>query len=63
MKLEVTNMTCGHCKMTIEKALNQNGFDKVEIDLSKRTVEVDLKGRSEQEVVDVIEAKGYDVKL
>lgn len=63
MKVEVTNMTCGHCKMTIEKALNQNGFDKVEIDLATKIVDIDLKGRNEQEVLDIIAAKGYDIKL
>jgi len=62
MKVEVTNMTCGHCKMTIEKALNSNGFEEINIDLLKRTVEVDLKDRSEQEVIEIIENSGYDVK-
>ena len=62
MKLEVTNMTCGHCKMTIEKALKENGFNDVEINLDDRTVEVDLAGKSEELVRSVIEAKGYEIK-
>lgn len=62
MKLEVTNMTCGHCKMTIEKALKENGFDKVEINLDTKTVEVDLQGQPEKVVTDIIEAKGYEIK-
>ncbi len=63
MKVNVTNMTCGHCEMTIRKALNENGFDNVEIDLLTKTVEVDLKGKSEKEVIDIIESKGYDVEV
>lgn len=61
MKVNVTNMTCGHCEMTIRKALNENGFDKVKIDLLTKTVEVDLLDKSEQEVISIIESKGYDV--
>ncbi len=62
MKLTVTNMTCGHCKMTIEKALQQNGFSDVEIDLESKTVEVNLQGKTEQEVREIITAKGYEIK-
>ncbi len=61
MKVTVSNMTCGHCKMNIENALKENGFNNVEIDLDNKTVEVELNGKSEEEVVQVIEAKGYDV--
>lgn len=63
MKVNVTNMTCGHCEMTIKKALNENGFDKVEIDLLTKTVEVELKDKTEKQVIEIIESKGYDVKL
>jgi Cu+-exporting ATPase len=63
MKVKVTNMTCGHCKMTIENALKANGFDKVEIDLDNRMVEVDLNGKAESDVVEIIESKGYEVQL
>lgn len=62
MKLTVTNMTCGHCKMTIEKALKENGFDSVEINLEDKSVEVDLGSKSEQDVRQIIEAKGYEIK-
>ncbi len=62
LKLEVTNMTCGHCKMTIEKALHENGFDQVEINLDTKTVNVDLNGKTEEEVRNIITAKGYEIK-
>ena len=63
MKVNVTDMTCGHCETTIKKALGENGFDNVEVNLDDRTVELDLKGREVNEVVTIIESKGYTVKL
>jgi len=62
LKLEVTNMTCGHCKMTIEKALKENGFTDVNIDLESKMVDVELNGKSEEEVRNIITAKGYEIK-
>jgi Cu+-exporting ATPase len=61
MKLTVTNMTCGHCKATVEKALHEKGFKNVEVNLDQQIVEFDLNGLSEQEAREAIEAKGYDV--
>jgi len=62
MKFTVSNMSCGHCKMAIEKALAENGFGEVNVDLDSKTVDVDLNGKTEQEARDVITAKGYDVE-
>ena len=62
MKLEVTNMTCNHCKMTIENTLKANGFANVNIDLESKTVEFDLNGKTEELARTSIEAKGYEVK-
>ena len=63
MKVEVTNMTCGHCKMNIENALKANGFDNVNIDLDSKMVEVELGSKSQSDVVEIIESKGYEVEL
>lgn len=62
MKITVTNMTCGHCKMTIEKALKENGFGEAVIDLDVKSVEFDLHGKTLEEAVNVITAKGYEVE-
>jgi copper chaperone CopZ len=61
-KFVVTDMTCNHCKMTIEKALNEKGLSNVEFDLDNHIVEVDLNGLSEGEVKEIIQNKGYTVK-
>jgi len=63
MKVNVVDMTCGHCEKTIKNALIENGFDNIKVDLNDRTVELDLKGREASEVVTIIESKGYEVKM
>jgi len=62
MEIKVTDMTCAHCKMTIEKALDEKGFKGVEVDLTKQVVKVDLAGKSEDEAVQAIKDKGYTVE-
>jgi Cu+-exporting ATPase len=62
MTLQVTNMTCNHCKMTIENTLNEHGFTNVNIDLDEKTVTFDLNGNSADQAVAAIEAKGYETK-
>jgi Cu+-exporting ATPase len=62
LKLEVTNMTCGHCKMTIEKALKESGIEYVDIDLTTKIVDVDPNGKTEEEIRNIIIAKGYEIK-
>ena len=61
MKVTVNDMTCGHGKMTIEKALGENGIKDVKINLDDHTVEFDLAGKTEEEAVAIIEGKGYTV--
>ena len=63
MKVTVTNMTCNHCKMSVEKALKDNGFGEATINLDDKSVEFDLSGKTVEEAVKAIEAKGYDVEL
>ena len=41
-KLNVPDMTCGHCKAAVEKAVaGVDAFAKVAVDLDTRTVEID----------------------
>ncbi len=60
MELKVRNMSCGHCKATIEKALADAGYDDLHVDLEKKTVSVDASDKDA--VRAVIEAKGYRVE-
>lgn len=55
-------MTCMHCKMMIENALKENGIKHIAIDLTTKIVELDLNGKTEEEVRNIIIAKGYEIK-
>jgi len=63
MKVTVTNMTCNHCKMSVEKALKETGFGEVNVNLEDKSVEFDLSGKTLEQAVAAIEAKGYDVEV
>ncbi len=60
MKLNVENMTCDHCKLTIEKALTNAGFSNVAVDLGKGSVSFD--GDDVNLAKKTIEDSGYKVK-
>lgn len=58
----VPDMSCNHCRMRIEKAMNESGRVKgVTVDLqSKRvTLESDL---TEAEIVKIFDKAGYDAE-
>lgn len=59
MKLNVPDMTCGHCKAAIEKAIAalDAGAD-VRVDLDGRTVEMTTTA-TETAVIAALKAEGY----
>lgn len=62
--LDVQGMTCGHCKMSVEGALNElNGVSNVEVDLATGKVEVtyDDSVVSLEALREAVEDQGYDV--
>jgi Cu+-exporting ATPase len=61
MKVVVPDMTCNHCKMTIEKALTERGYKGINIDLENKIVEAQLEEKDRAEFVKTIEGKGYTV--
>ncbi|MFK7918598.1 MAG: heavy-metal-associated domain-containing protein [Ilumatobacter sp.] len=59
--LSVPEISCGHCKATIEAAVGPlDGVERVEVDVETRMVVVD--GGDLAAVVDAIEAVGFDVE-
>jgi len=56
-KYNVPDMSCGHCKAAIEKAIEGIG-GSVDIDLDSKTVEVS-GAPSEQAVLEALKAEGY----
>ncbi len=56
----VPEISCGHCKSTIEGAVNTlDGIDSVEVDIDAKTVTV--QGGDSEAIVTAIEDAGYDV--
>ncbi len=62
--LKVQGMTCGHCKMSVENALNElDGVSTAKVDLDAGKVEVnyDEAKVSLENMQEAIEDQGYDV--
>lgn len=62
--LDVPDISCSHCKMSIEGAVSTLvGIDRVEVTIDARTVDVayDENAVDRVAIVDAIEAQGYEV--
>lgn len=61
--INIEGMTCGHCKMNVEKALqNVDGVKEVEVDLEKKVATVTLEKEVQDDVLkQVVEEAGYTV--
>lgn len=56
-RYNVPDMSCGHCKAAVEKAIQGIGAS-AEVDLDSKTVEVS-GAASEQAVIEALKAEGY----
>lgn len=62
-KLNVPDMSCGHCKASIEKAVA--GVDAnacVSIDLENRTVDI-TSNAADAVLIDALKAQGYEATI
>lgn len=62
--LDVPDISCGHCKMSIEGAVAPlSGVDEVEVTIDSRTVSVGYDGSDDtlEAIIDAIEKQGYEV--
>ncbi len=62
--LSVPEISCGHCKSSIEGAVAPlGGVDKVEVHIEERTVDLDYDGTDAtfNAIVAAIEEQGYGV--
>lgn len=62
--LNVPDISCGHCKMSIEGALNDlNGVSQSEVHIDPRTVDVtwDDAVVDLEAIIGAIEEQGYEV--
>lgn len=64
LTLNVPDISCGHCKSSIEGAVNElQGIDKVEVHIDARTVDVAFDDAlvNRDAIVGAIEGQGYEV--
>ncbi len=61
--LNVPDISCGHCKMSIEGAVNQlAGIDSVEVSIEGKTVAISYgEAVTLDAIIEAIEEQGYDV--
>lgn len=62
--LSVPDISCGHCKSSIEGAVSGlEGIDKVEVTIDAKTVDVgfDPSTVTLDTIIETIEDQGYDV--
>ena len=58
--LSVPEISCGHCKDTIEGAVRGlDGVTRVDVDVDAKTVQVD--GGEQSTIIEAIEDVGFDV--
>jgi len=61
MKFKVSEMSCGHCVMTIDKKLKAEGIQDYRVDLESKTVEVLKTDKDAESIKTMIESAGYKV--
>lgn len=63
IKLAVPDISCDHCKMSIEGAVRElSGVSQVDVSVADRTVDVSFADPLTQaEIVTAIEDQGYEV--
>ncbi|MDL2283559.1 heavy metal translocating P-type ATPase [Oxalobacter sp. OttesenSCG-928-P03] len=61
--LSIEGMSCGHCKASVEKALNALPGVKAEVDLEKKEARVVSDGQvADEQMVEAVTGAGFDVK-
>lgn len=65
IKLDVPDIHCNHCKMSIEGAVAElAGVDHVEVSIEDRTVDISYDTPVTQgDIVAAIEGQGYEVAI
>jgi len=62
-KLNVPEMSCGHCKAAVEKAVaGVDAAARVDVDLEGRTVRID-SAATDATLIDALKAEGYEATV
>ncbi len=61
----ITGMTCEHCAISIEKALNKiNGIQKASVSLVNNRAIIDTdKSITDKDIIDVVKKVGYGASM
>jgi copper chaperone CopZ len=64
LTMHIEGMSCNHCKMAVEKALQGvTGVSKAEVDLQKKTAAITVQGTvANDSLIRAVEDAGYIVK-
>lgn len=63
MKIQVPDMTCGHCEATIKKEILRNDANaKITVNLKTKEVQIDSGKLTQENIISVLESIGYDSK-
>ena len=64
IELNVTGMTCGHCKAAVEKALqNVTGVNGTQVDLASGKVNVEGEHVNTDALIAAVVEEGYGAQL
>ncbi len=63
MKIQVPDMTCGHCETTIKKEILRNdAAASITVNLKTKEVQIESAKLSQENIISVLESIGYDSK-
>lgn len=60
----VPDVSCGHCKMAIERAVGvMSGVSRVEVDVEKKSVDIEFDEAvaTEEAILETLKEEGYPV--
>ena len=59
---KIEGMSCGHCVLSVQKALLKLNLDKLKVEIGSAEVEFDEEKIFEEEIIKTIESAGYSVQ-
>ena len=62
LQFTVPEISCGHCKETIEKALDVTGISNINIDIDSKAVSLNISEETEISTIEsLLDEQGYSI--